>query len=82
MRAILPSLLLIVVVTACASGGGGTGGGGNPSQIGTEQLRELDPEGLSAFQVVQRLRPNWLRTRATATFGGGGSAPLPRVVLD
>jgi hypothetical protein len=82
MRAMLSSLLLILVVSACASGGTGSSGGGNPNQISAEQLRELDPEGLSAYEVVRRLRPNWLRTRATATFGGGASAPLPRVVLD
>jgi hypothetical protein len=82
MRVTLSSLLLVLLVSACASGTGGTSAGGNPSQISTEQLRELDPEGLSAYQVVQRLRPNWLRTRATATFGAGASAPLPRGVMD
>ena len=83
MRATLSSLLLLLVVSACASGGtGGSATGGNPTQITTEQLRELDPEGLSAHQVVERLRPNWLRTRASATFGGGSTAPLPRVVMD
>ena len=78
MRKSVSSLLLFVFFAGCA--GTGTAGGGNPSTIGAEQLREMDPEGLTVLQVVQRLRSNWLRPRGTTSFGGGAS--IPQVIVD
>ena len=79
MRVALASLLVLLALAGCA-GASGTAGGGNPNVIGDQQLREMDPEGLSVIQVIQRLRPNWLRTRGTASFGGG--AAVPQAVMD
>ena len=79
MRVALAPLLLLLALAGCATGSG-TAGGGNPNVIGDPQLRELDPEGLSVLQVVQRLRPNWLRTRGTGSLSGG--AAVPRAVVD
>jgi len=81
MRRTLTALLLALALAGCASSGT-AGGGGDPSHISTEDLRALDPEGLTAMQVVQRFRPQWLRTRGTATFGGGTASGEPRIVLD
>ena len=86
MRIRLSFLLLALVLTGCGAAASGSGGG-NPDRIGTDLLREADPEGLSAYQMIQRHRPQWLRaSRGGASFGGaaGGvqGAALPRVVLN
>ena len=81
MRITLSALLLTLTLAGCASGASSSGGG-DPSRISAEQLRELDSEGLNALQVVQRLKPQWLRTRGTATFGGGGAEVFARLVVD
>jgi hypothetical protein len=84
MRVAVASLVLVLVLAGCAGGASGTAaGGGNPNAIGDAQLRELDPEGLTVLQLIERLRPNWLRPRGTTGFGGGGaSASIPRAVVD
>jgi hypothetical protein len=82
MRAAASSLFLLLVLAGCAAGGAaGTAGGSNPNVVSTEQLREIDPEGLTVLQVIERLRPNWLRPRGTTGFGAS-SASIPRAVVD
>jgi hypothetical protein len=81
MRVALASLLVVLALVGCAGASGTAAGGGNPNVIGDQQLREMDAEGLTVLQVIQRLRPNWLRPRGTASFGGGG-ADVPQVVMD
>lgn len=81
MRRTMTFLLVAFALGGCASTAS-AGGGGDPSRISTEDLRTLDPEGLTAMQVVQRFRPQWLRTRGTATFGGGTQSGEPRIVMD
>ena len=86
MRFKTASLLLVLVLAGCSAAATGSGGG-NFNQIGSALLREADPDSLSAFQIIQRLRPQWLRTeRAASSFGGaaGGAqgASFPRVVLN
>jgi len=72
-RTLVAALALSAVVTGCASGG--AGGDGTPrasrDRIVAEELAPL--QQLNAFEVVQRLRPAWLRIRA---------GNLPAVVLD
>jgi hypothetical protein len=61
------SAALALVAAACASGGaGGTGGSprGTSTKIVQEELTNLNQ--LSALAAIQRLRPNWLRTRTGA----------------
>jgi len=60
---------LALGLAGCASGGGGA----RPAGARSDRIvqAELTPLGqLDALQVVQRLRPNWLRQR------GGVSEPL------
>ena len=76
MRPIAVSRFLPVVAVllgGCASAGGSEAGArpGPRDRILAEELANL--QQLSALEVVQRLRPNWLRIR-------GGS--LPEAVLD
>jgi hypothetical protein len=80
MRVALVSLLVLLALAGCAGASGTAAGGGNPNAIGDQQLREMDQEGLTVLQVIQRLRPNWLRPRGTASLGGG--AVVPRAVVD
>lgn len=71
----LPRLLPVIALLlgGCASAGGGEAGvrPGPRDRILTEELANL--QQLSALEVVQRLRPTWLRIR---------SGSLPEVVLD
>lgn len=65
--------LLLFFLSAAAACSNATSGG--PSSSGTRDLLTLDQiqetRLASAFEVVQRLRPNWLRMRATTVPGGG-----------
>lgn len=74
-RARLPlaGLFLAACVAGCASAGAG-GDGAPRSSRNVITVEELAPlQQLSALEVVQRLRPAWLRVR------GGG---LPQLIVD
>lgn len=74
-RASHTTLFLTAVLAACASSGGGGGsGGGDRNLISTEELSEL--AGFNAYDAVQRLRPQWLRSR------GGEVMDLPATFVD
>lgn len=56
---------VLLPLMACASGGGGSSGG----RLNVITEADLVPlERLSAYDAVQRLRPNWLRTRGVDSF--------------
>lgn len=59
--------MLLVVASACATTGSS---GVDRSQISMEELDEVQASNL--YVAVQRLRPNWLRTRDLQGTGGGG----------
>ena len=80
MRTVLSSIVLTLALTGCASGVSAGGQRSNPNVITTAELRQADAEGLSAFQAIQRMRPQWLRGRGVGSFGGG--AALPRVLVE
>jgi hypothetical protein len=80
MRLVLSSALLCLVLSGCASAAGSGGGGGNPNLINSEHLREAEAEGVSAFQLIERLRSRWLRARGASSFTNEVSAPM--VILD
>lgn len=73
-------IALCVVGSACASGSGSGGGGGarGSGDITREDLATLS--SFSAFQIVRRLRPQWLRSRGTANLEG--ASILPVVFVD
>ncbi|HET9948395.1 MAG TPA: hypothetical protein VFQ22_05715 [Longimicrobiales bacterium] len=60
-------LLSLGLVAGCASGGTGGGAGGDPDLITRDEIMQ-QPQG-TAFTVIQRLRPRWLRPRTQGTLG-------------
>ena len=79
MRRAAPLLLLLLALAACA-GAAGTSAVGAANLVGPDQLRELDSEGLTVYQVLSRLRPTWLRSRGQTSIRGGPD--IPRAVID
>jgi hypothetical protein len=53
----------------------------NPSEITQEELANPSVGQLNLLQVIQQLRPNWLRVRGSPSLTGGGRS-TPGVVLD
>jgi hypothetical protein len=68
----LPTLVLLFVLSACASSGSSGSTGSGPNLLTSEDLAEVS--SLSAFDAIQRLRPQWLQARA--------GQDLPRVVMN
>ncbi|MEX2582600.1 MAG: hypothetical protein WD766_04980 [Gemmatimonadota bacterium] len=63
----LLSLLVLLSFGGCSAAAAGSGGG-NPDVITADDLSELSSTNL--YEAVQRLRPQWLRTRGISSFGG------------
>lgn len=72
-------LASIVALTACASSG--TAGSTSTGAASTQQRApdlitsdEITTSGASnAYEVVTRLRPNWMRSQGTASIAGGST---------
>lgn len=76
-------LLASTLLAACASGGGQAGleDSRDPERISRQELQS-QPTG-NAYEAVERLRPNWLRSRSGTSAGGAaGSTHLPAVFVD
>jgi len=67
----------MVAMTACASGGGASAAKQNPNVISTEEI--IESSASNAYEVIQRLRPNFLRTRG-AVHGTPGAANAMEMV--
>ena len=67
----------MVALAACASGGGTSTARQNPSVISTEEIAASSAS--NAYEVIQRLRPNFLRTRG-AVHGTPGAANAVEMV--
>ena len=67
------SILGAVAVMACASAGGGSTSvdAGNPNIITADQISAS--QQTNAYDVVSRLRPNFLKSRGRTTVYGQGS---------
>jgi len=63
-------MVVVVMMGACASGGGSSSSGGSRNVLNENDLAGT-PE-LNCHQVVQRLRPNWLRLRSQGMGGTVG----------
>jgi len=71
---LLAFFALTIGLAGCASGGGGGSEGGprrSTNRIVLDELATL--QQLDCYQAIQRLRPNWLRSR--------GSSP-PQILVD
>jgi hypothetical protein len=55
-----------------------------PNVISFEEIELIRPEVTNAYEIIQRLRPNYLRGRGPSTFGNSAGAitPVPQVVVD
>lgn len=78
----LAALLAIALVAGCASAAGAGGVRSNSSIITREEISTTGAQ--NAYQLVQSLRPEWLRTRgiqslseSTHTVGRGGNSGAP-----
>ena len=70
-------LLLALVTVACSTPGGGTRSAARSDMITSEQIRAAGQNNL--FDVVQAIRPTWLRPRSPNSFQNPGQV---RVYLD
>lgn len=76
---IIAALLALVGTSGCASAGSGSSSGGSRNHIVQEELQDPPLQSMSVFEAIQRLRPRWLRSRAS---GSGGTQTLPAVFLN
>ena len=68
----------LVALSACATGGGGvTAARQNPNLISLDEI--VESSAANAYEVIQRLRPNFLRTRG-AVHGTPGAANAMEMV--
>ena len=83
VRTRLLSLLIVAMSIGCASASTSGSGGERRSQLITQ--KEIAASGMSgsAFEVITRLRPNFLVSRGQTTLNNGEStASYPNVYLD
>ena len=70
----------MVALAACASSGGGTAAKTqNPSVISVDEIEESSAS--NAYEVIQRLRPNFLRTRGAVHGTPGATNAMEMVDL-
>jgi hypothetical protein len=77
MRVLAVLLFLVMTSSACATGGAATSGQRNV--IATAELEEFPT--LTIYDVVERRRPEWLRSRGPISLSQPG-AGLPVVYLN
>ena len=70
----------VVVLTACASAG--TAGSGSRSSDRVSRAEIASSSAINAYALIERLRPNWLRTPGVASIGGGTRSQIVVVYLD
>jgi hypothetical protein len=70
-------LSLLAAVIACASSGGGATPRSNPDLISRNEI--YNSNSSNAYELVARLRPQWLRAPATGSIGAG--LPLNQAIL-
>jgi hypothetical protein len=75
-------LLLVAMSFGCAPPSSSGEAGSRKSQIITQQ--EISAAGMSgnAYELISRLRPNFLVTRGQTTLGAESAASYPNVYLD
>ena len=88
------AVVAVALSMACASSGGGGAGGSRTSSGGQDVITEADITGraadaANALQIIQKLRPQMLRSRGLAVLPTAGrtaqeatAASLPRVYID
>lgn len=83
VRSLVVFTALVAIALGCASTGSGSLGETRRSQILTQE--EISSSGVSgnAFDVVTRLRPNFLASRGPTTLGNAQTTSMyPNIYLD
>ncbi len=70
----------VVALAACASSG--TAGSGSRSSDQVTYAEIASSSATNAYALIERLRPNWLRTPGVASIGGGARSQIVVVYLD
>ena len=74
-------LVAVVLVAACASSGSGsTGSRGSPDLITRAEISSSNAS--NAYELISRLRPNWLRPTVTGSISGGARSQIILVYVD
>jgi len=91
IRRNLTTVMLVGVVAACGGGTGTSGGASAPAPAAAAQTLRRDPNVITraeidqatwatnAFDLVQRLRPNFLRISGPTNVSGAPQTPLVRL---
>jgi hypothetical protein len=58
----------VIVISACASSGTASRRS-SPDEISAEEIRASNAS--NAYELIRRLRPNWLRATGTGSISGG-----------
>jgi hypothetical protein len=67
---------LPALVAACASAGGGAGPGGDPNILTAAEISSAKAGEASAYEAIQRLRPQFFRTRGRLGNEPGGDVSV------
>jgi hypothetical protein len=70
----------VVALIACASSGTTAGARHSPDQVTTAEI--ASSSATNAYELIQRLRPNWLRVRTIGSIGGGARSQVVVVYVD
>lgn len=82
MRRVTVWTVALLLAGGLACGGMGSGGGGGGSgTLTSQQLRELQSQYESMYELIQSERPTWLQTRGNVSFQDPDAA-LPVVFVD
>lgn len=76
----LSRFAIVVALTACASSG--TAGSGRHSSDQVTSAEIATSSASNAYELIERLRPNWLRPRSAGSLSGGVRTQLIVVYLD
>lgn len=80
-RTTLTAVVMTLAAGLACGGMGGGGGGGGSGTLTSQQIREVQSQYDTMFEVVQNLRPMWLQTRGSVSFQEPG-ASRPGVFVD
>lgn len=70
----------VVALSACASSGSAGSGRHSSDQVTYAEI--ASSSATNAYALIERLRPNWLRTPGIGSIGGGVRSQVVLVYLD
>lgn len=76
----LSRLATVVALSACASSGSAGSAHHSSDQVTSAEI--ASSSATNAYELIERLRPNWLRARSIGSIGGGARSQVIVVYLD